>query len=171
MLWTQQKKMAAPCAGMAGRPLGQFLSCFRRTVAVKTGLRHFSGSSMCRAASQAATVTERATSPWTLMAAVCLQRLPVISADSSPMEQRFRHMLQQVRWLRGTEERAAGGGELKVEMASCFLSRYHREICGLTSSDDVTWPVFCFWQLNYTSGRTSNFRGLMPPFHSISLLC
>ncbi|XP_034427739.1 39S ribosomal protein L46, mitochondrial isoform X1 [Hippoglossus hippoglossus] len=88
--------MAAPCAGMAGRPLGQFLSCFRRTVALKTGLRQFSGSSMCRAASQAATVTERATSPWSLMAAVCLQRLPVISAESSPLEQRFRHMMQQM---------------------------------------------------------------------------
>ncbi|XP_019935357.1 large ribosomal subunit protein mL46 isoform X1 [Paralichthys olivaceus] len=88
--------MAAPCAGMAGRPLGQFLSCFRRTLAVKTGLRQFSGSSMCRAASQAKTVAERATSPWTLMAAVCLQRLPVISAESSPVEQRFRRMLQQM---------------------------------------------------------------------------
>lgn len=39
---------------------------------------------------------ERGSSPWALTAAVCLQRLPVISADYSPIEQQFKQMMQQI---------------------------------------------------------------------------
>ncbi|XP_022066156.1 39S ribosomal protein L46, mitochondrial [Acanthochromis polyacanthus] len=88
--------MAAPCGMMASRPLVQLFSCFSRTAVGNTGFRQFSATSVCRATSQAKSVTERASSPWTLMAAVCLQRLPVISADCSPIEQQFKDMIFQM---------------------------------------------------------------------------
>ncbi|XP_035483858.1 39S ribosomal protein L46, mitochondrial [Scophthalmus maximus] len=88
--------MAAPCGGTMARPLVQFASCFRRTAVGKTGFRRFSGTSLCRAAVQTERATESASSPWTLMAAVCLQRLPVISAPCSPVEQRFKQLVQQM---------------------------------------------------------------------------
>lgn len=92
----QQKKMAAPCGRMASRPLLQFLSRFSRSPVGNTGFRQFSSATVCRAAFQINEAAERANSPWTLMAAVCLQRLPVISADCSPIEQQFKQMLHQV---------------------------------------------------------------------------
>ncbi|XP_044046154.1 39S ribosomal protein L46, mitochondrial isoform X2 [Siniperca chuatsi] len=88
--------MAAPCRRMASRSLLQFLSCFSRTAVGNTEFRQFSSTSVCRATLQTKSVTERASSPWTLMAAVCLQRLPVISADFSPIEQQFRQMMHQM---------------------------------------------------------------------------
>ncbi|XP_008285068.1 large ribosomal subunit protein mL46 [Stegastes partitus] len=88
--------MAAPCRRMASRPLFQFLTCFSRTAVGNTGFRQFSTASVCRATLQVKNVTERASSPWTLMAAVCLQRLPVITADGSPIEQEFKNMLLQM---------------------------------------------------------------------------
>ncbi|KAM7015845.1 large ribosomal subunit protein mL46 isoform 1-T1 [Tautogolabrus adspersus] len=91
-----QKKMAAPCRRMASRSLLQFLSGFRRTAVGKPGLRVFFGTSACRATLQTKAVPDRASSPWTLMAAVCLQRLPVISVDCSPIEQQFKEMLLQM---------------------------------------------------------------------------
>ncbi|XP_023153126.2 39S ribosomal protein L46, mitochondrial [Amphiprion ocellaris] len=88
--------MAAPCGRMASRPLFQLLSCFNRTAVGNAGIRQFSTASVCRATLQAKSVTERASSPWTLMAAVCLQRLPVISADCNPIEQQFKDMILQM---------------------------------------------------------------------------
>lgn len=88
--------MAAPCVRMASRPLSLFVSCFSRTAVRSTGIRPLCTSGVCRATLQSKTVTERAGSPWNLVAAVCLQRLPVISAELSPIEQQFRHMMQQV---------------------------------------------------------------------------
>ncbi|XP_026233784.1 39S ribosomal protein L46, mitochondrial isoform X2 [Anabas testudineus] len=88
--------MAAPCRRMASRPLSLFLSCFNRTAVVKTGFRPVCSTSVCQTTLQTKIVTERASSPWTLMAAVCLQRLPVISAELSPIEKEFRHMMQQI---------------------------------------------------------------------------
>ncbi|GAA6225942.1 39S ribosomal protein L46, mitochondrial isoform X2 [Lates japonicus] len=88
--------MAAPFRRMASRPLLQLLSCFSRTATRNTGFRQFSSTSLCRATLQTDCVTERASSPWTLMAAVCLQRLPVISADDTPIEQQFRQLMQQM---------------------------------------------------------------------------
>lgn len=93
----QQKKMAAPCRRMASRSLLQFLSSFSRTAVGNTATRPFSSTSVCRAALQTKDATDRATSSWTLMAAVCLQRLPVITADYSPIEERFQQLLHQVR--------------------------------------------------------------------------
>ncbi|XP_063324297.1 39S ribosomal protein L46, mitochondrial isoform X1 [Pelmatolapia mariae] len=92
----QQKKMAAPCGRMASRPLLQFMSRFSRSPVGNTGFRQFSSATICRAAFQINEAAERANSPWTLMAAVCLQRLPVISADCIPIEQQFKQMLHQI---------------------------------------------------------------------------
>ncbi|XP_029284554.1 large ribosomal subunit protein mL46 [Cottoperca gobio] len=88
--------MAAPCRRMAGRSLSQFLSCFSRTSVGNTGFRQFSNTSVCRESRKTENVTESARSPWTVMAAVCLQRLPVITADCSPMEQQFGQMINQM---------------------------------------------------------------------------
>ncbi|KAK9543058.1 hypothetical protein VZT92_000870 [Zoarces viviparus] len=88
--------MAAPCRRMATRSLLQFLSCFSRTAVGNAGFRQFSSTSVCRATLMTQSVTESARSPWTLMAAVCLQRLPVISADCTPIEQQFRQMMRQM---------------------------------------------------------------------------
>uniref|UniRef100_A0A3Q2ZC56 Large ribosomal subunit protein mL46 n=2 Tax=Kryptolebias marmoratus TaxID=37003 RepID=A0A3Q2ZC56_KRYMA len=88
--------MAAPCRKMASRTLWKVLSHFSRTGVKSEGCRHFSITPICEAALQTKPGTEVASSPWTLMAAVCLQRLPVISADCSPLEQRFKDMLLQL---------------------------------------------------------------------------
>ncbi|KAM4596099.1 large ribosomal subunit protein mL46 isoform 1-T1 [Fundulus diaphanus] len=88
--------MAAPCRKMASRSFSQLLYCFNRTAVGSVGCRRFSVTPVGRAMPQAGPAAERATSPWTLMAAVCLQRLPVISADESPIEQRFKQMMQQM---------------------------------------------------------------------------
>ncbi|KAA8595985.1 large ribosomal subunit protein mL46 isoform X3 [Etheostoma spectabile] len=90
-----QSKMAAPCGRMATRSLLHFLS-FSRTAVGVTGFRQFSRTSVSRATSQTQSLTGKASSPWTLMAAVCLQRLPVVSAACSPTEQRFREMMLQL---------------------------------------------------------------------------
>lgn len=60
------------------------------------GFRQFSGSSACRVTLQTQDVVERVSSPYSLVAAVCLQRLPVISADCRPIEQQFRDMMLQM---------------------------------------------------------------------------
>lgn len=89
--------MAAPCRRMASRSVLMCLTSFRRAAVDNKTFRQFFSTSICRAASQTKCVREKANSPWTLMAAVCLQRLPVISADCSPIEQRYRQMVLQVR--------------------------------------------------------------------------
>ncbi|TKS69740.1 39S ribosomal protein L46, mitochondrial [Collichthys lucidus] len=76
---------------MASRCLVRFVSRVS-----SSGLRPLSSTSVCRATLQTKHVTDKAASPWTLMAAVCLQRLPVISSDLSPIEQQFKHMLSQM---------------------------------------------------------------------------
>ncbi|XP_074521808.1 large ribosomal subunit protein mL46 isoform X2 [Halichoeres trimaculatus] len=88
--------MAAPCSRMASRSLLQFTSVFSRTTLRNTGLRHFSSTSACKATPRTKILSDRASSPWTLMAAVCLQRLPVISADCNPIELEFKQMMQEI---------------------------------------------------------------------------
>nr|XP_046262122.1 39S ribosomal protein L46, mitochondrial isoform X2 [Scatophagus argus] len=88
--------MAASCRRLASRSVLPFLSCLSRSAVGNTGCRPFSSSSVCRATLQTKDVTERASSPWTLMAAVCLQRLPVISADCTPIEQEFGEMIKEI---------------------------------------------------------------------------
>uniref|UniRef100_A0A1A7Z0F1 Large ribosomal subunit protein mL46 n=2 Tax=Iconisemion striatum TaxID=60296 RepID=A0A1A7Z0F1_9TELE len=88
--------MAAPCRKTTSRLFVQFLCHFNRTAVSSEECRHFSITSVSRATPQPKDVTQREGSPWALMAAVCLQRLPVISADCSPMEQRFKRLMQQM---------------------------------------------------------------------------
>lgn len=91
--------MAAPCRRMAGRRMLSFISCFRRTADTYNGVRQFFDTSIYRATLQTKNTMERANTPWNLMAAVCLQRLPVISADCTPIEEQFRQMMLQVSGL------------------------------------------------------------------------
>ncbi|XP_027870452.1 large ribosomal subunit protein mL46 [Xiphophorus couchianus] len=88
--------MAAPCRKMASRSFPQLLCYFSRIAVGSGACRRFSVTPIDRATPRASTAADRATSPWSLMAAVCLQRLPVITADCSPIEQRFKQMLQQM---------------------------------------------------------------------------
>ncbi|XP_077376356.1 large ribosomal subunit protein mL46 [Festucalex cinctus] len=93
---TSQKKMAAPCVRVASQPLLRYLSGFERTTAANCAFRTFSNSSNCLSNLRRKLAPETPRSPWTLMAAVCLQRPPVISAELSPMEQRFARLMQQM---------------------------------------------------------------------------
>uniref|UniRef100_A0A1A8N832 Large ribosomal subunit protein mL46 n=1 Tax=Nothobranchius rachovii TaxID=451742 RepID=A0A1A8N832_9TELE len=88
--------MAAPCRRKMSRSFVQLLCHFNRTAVSSEGCRHFSITSVSRATPQPKDVTWRVGSPWTLTAAVCLQRLPVISADCNPLEQRFKNLMQQM---------------------------------------------------------------------------
>ncbi|XP_061558015.1 39S ribosomal protein L46, mitochondrial [Phycodurus eques] len=88
--------MAAHCGMMASRPLLRYLPRFERTPVANCGVRPFSKSSLCRSNLRNKLAVERQHSPWTLMAAVYLQRPPVISADLNPVEQRFAQMMQQM---------------------------------------------------------------------------
>eukprot|EP00066_Takifugu_rubripes_P018560 XP_011607826.1 PREDICTED: 39S ribosomal protein L46, mitochondrial [Takifugu rubripes] len=90
------KKMAAPCKRMASRAVIPILSQFRRTWSKNNVFCQGFSTSFCRQTLQTRSVIEKATSPWRLLAAVCLQRLPVISAKCSPIEQQFKEMLQQM---------------------------------------------------------------------------
>ncbi|XP_024151645.1 39S ribosomal protein L46, mitochondrial [Oryzias melastigma] len=92
----QQKKMAAPCGRMATRSFSHFLSLISRTATSNAACRHFSVASVCRATLQSKIAPETGSSPWTLMAAVCLQRLPVVSADCDPIEERFKQMMLEM---------------------------------------------------------------------------
>ncbi|XP_008309024.1 large ribosomal subunit protein mL46 isoform X2 [Cynoglossus semilaevis] len=88
-----KRNMAAPCVGIVGRPLLHVLPRFGRTTA---RICHFSYVSAYRSPLKTKGVIESKSSPWNLMAAVCLQRLPVISAEHSPIEQQFKQMMEQV---------------------------------------------------------------------------
>ncbi|XP_037102508.1 39S ribosomal protein L46, mitochondrial [Syngnathus acus] len=88
--------MAAPCGRMASLPLKRYFFCFGRTPVVNCMFRSFSNSSHYCSILRKKLAPETPRSPWTLMAAVCLQRPPVISADLNPLEQRFARLMQQM---------------------------------------------------------------------------
>ncbi|XP_061921862.1 large ribosomal subunit protein mL46-like [Entelurus aequoreus] len=89
--------MAVPYGRTACRPLLYYISRFRGTPAGKCVFRQLStDTSLRRSGLHTLIVTEKQRSPWTLMAAVCLQRLPVISADPNPIELQFGRLLQEM---------------------------------------------------------------------------
>ncbi|XP_072321108.1 large ribosomal subunit protein mL46 [Eucyclogobius newberryi] len=90
--------MAAPCGRMASRSVIRFLRTFPRTTSgMSVGFRQFGASSVYRASHRAQSVSEPVTNaPYRLCAAVYLQRLPVISADCTAIEQSFREMMHQL---------------------------------------------------------------------------
>ncbi|KAM9861229.1 large ribosomal subunit protein mL46 isoform 2-T2 [Aulostomus maculatus] len=81
---------------MVRRPLLQYLSSFGKTAVGSSAFRLVSISSDRRSILKTKKLIEDVSSPWTLKAAVCLQRLPVISADRTPIEQRFAQMMQEI---------------------------------------------------------------------------
>ncbi|XP_056134187.1 39S ribosomal protein L46, mitochondrial [Lampris incognitus] len=88
--------MAAPCTMRAGRPLLQLLNSFARTGGCNAKVRSFAVSCVCRATLNAQRKTESLGSPWKLMGAVCLRRLPVITQDRTPIEECFGEMLHMM---------------------------------------------------------------------------
>ncbi|XP_062868908.1 39S ribosomal protein L46, mitochondrial [Trichomycterus rosablanca] len=79
--------MAAPCWRYAWRPLWRFTVGSGRTV--KCPVRNVSSSAQN-------VKTESQPSPWALYSAVCLQRLPVISQERSPVEEKFMELMYQM---------------------------------------------------------------------------
>ncbi|XP_029947195.1 large ribosomal subunit protein mL46 [Salarias fasciatus] len=88
--------MAAPCSRMASRCVFHFLTSYSRTAVGNASFRHFSSSAVCRNLSQTKCTTQKAGSPWSLTAAVYLLRPPVISAEYSPIEQRYMELIEQM---------------------------------------------------------------------------
>ncbi|XP_049573101.1 large ribosomal subunit protein mL46 isoform X1 [Syngnathus scovelli] len=88
--------MAAPCGRMASLPLKRYFFRFGGTPVLNCMFRSFSNSSHYCSILRKKLAPETPRSPWTLMAAVCLQRPPVISADLNPLEQRFARLMQQM---------------------------------------------------------------------------
>lgn len=78
--------MAAACWMYAWRPLWQITSGPGR---LKAAVRYVSSSVQ-------KIKTANSQSPWVLHGAVCLQRLPVISQDLSPVEEKFMELMRQV---------------------------------------------------------------------------
>ncbi|CAL9701176.1 unnamed protein product [Knipowitschia caucasica] len=89
--------MAAPCARMASRSVTHFLQTFTLTISRNVGFRQFGTSSVCRMSLKPGPASQSAgLARYSLAAAVYVQRLPVVSADWSPTEQRFRDMMAQM---------------------------------------------------------------------------
>ncbi|KAK2869395.1 hypothetical protein Q7C36_001266 [Tachysurus vachellii] len=78
--------MAAPCWRYAWRPLRQIISGPGR---LKPAVRYVSNSAP-------KVKIGSPPSPWVLHGAVCLQRLPVISQDLSPIEEKFMELMRQM---------------------------------------------------------------------------
>lgn len=95
-LWVvTDRKMAAPCVGMTVRSMWQFRNINGLPTTLLKGVRHFSSSWQCSSAVKLK-IEQHKPSPWKLYGAVCLQRLPVVSQDPNPIEQKFEDLLQQV---------------------------------------------------------------------------
>ncbi|XP_036442555.1 39S ribosomal protein L46, mitochondrial [Colossoma macropomum] len=92
---TCEARMAAPCWRFAARPLWQKISgSVKFSASVKSVVRSVSSTPQTRGAQKLSPVS--AASPWALHGAVCLQRLPVISQDRSPIEEQFMDLMQQM---------------------------------------------------------------------------
>ncbi|XP_076149000.1 large ribosomal subunit protein mL46 isoform X1 [Alosa pseudoharengus] len=88
--------MAAPCLGMVVRSMWQFRNINRTSTTLLKGIRHFSSSGECSCAVKLKYETHKPASQWKLYGAVCLQRLPVVSQDPNPIEQKFVDIMQQM---------------------------------------------------------------------------
>lgn len=89
--------MAAPCIGVVVRSMWQFRSINRTSATLIKGIRHFSTSGQCSCAVKLKNEPHKPASQWKLYGAVCLQRLPVVSKDPNPIEEKFADLMQQVR--------------------------------------------------------------------------
>ncbi|KAJ8412947.1 hypothetical protein AAFF_G00105290 [Aldrovandia affinis] len=88
--------MAAPTCKMVARPLRKFLTCVSGTCLQNNAYRRLSlatpGSNVVKSSEPGV----HAVSPWKLHGAVCLQRLPVITKDLSPLEEEFNKLMHQM---------------------------------------------------------------------------
>ncbi|XP_062327086.1 39S ribosomal protein L46, mitochondrial [Osmerus eperlanus] len=107
--------MAAPGARMASRPFCKFITNVGRTRLTKTCFRKISFNYPARVAlhTQNTVGNVASASPWKLMGAVCLQRLPVTSQKKNPIEDQFAELMQQL--------------ELERSMISRHELRLHEE--------------------------------------------
>ncbi|KAM9817081.1 large ribosomal subunit protein mL46 [Neosynchiropus ocellatus] len=87
--------MALPCGRTACRLLLRSWSRYGAAASRLSAARQWSRGSLHQCHSQTKTLSEKR-SPWSLGAAVCLQRLPVISADGRAIEQEFEALVQQM---------------------------------------------------------------------------
>ncbi|XP_061102556.1 39S ribosomal protein L46, mitochondrial [Conger conger] len=88
--------MAAPTCKMAARPLRGFLTCISGTYLRNNVNRRLSLTIPCSSVLIAKKPEINAVSPWTLHGAVCLQRLPILSQDRSPIEEQFDELMNQM---------------------------------------------------------------------------
>ncbi|KAI5607649.1 39S ribosomal protein L46, mitochondrial, partial [Silurus asotus] len=79
-------KMSAPCWRYAWRPVWQIAS---RPERIKAAVRYVSSIAQ-------KSKTANPPSPWVIHGAVCLQRLPVISQDLNPVEEKFMELMRQM---------------------------------------------------------------------------
>ncbi|KAJ8247505.1 hypothetical protein GJAV_G00247160 [Gymnothorax javanicus] len=88
--------MAAPVCNMVARPLRKFLTSTSGTYLRKNVHRKLSLTIPCASLVKARTAEINNVSPWTLHAAVCLQRLPIISQERSPFEEQFAEVIHRI---------------------------------------------------------------------------
>ncbi|XP_030620969.1 large ribosomal subunit protein mL46 [Chanos chanos] len=82
--------MAAPYLRCVNGPLWKFF----RSGVIFTPIRNISLNQFCRSAHKLK--NETVSSPWRLYAAVCLQRLPIVSQERSPIEEQFLDLMHQM---------------------------------------------------------------------------
>ncbi|KAL2077067.1 hypothetical protein ACEWY4_026571 [Coilia grayii] len=88
--------MATPCVRQVVRSMWHFRHINGKSAALVQGILHFSSSRQCNGAVKPKKDELKAASQWKLYGAVCLQRLPLVSQDPHPVEEKFADLLHQL---------------------------------------------------------------------------